>query len=815
MIDRGKTKQASSRRLNRGLKEYRISQLPDPLICHVLSLLSTKEAVGTSILSTRWRNLWLWVHRFELSHWEFLDFNAFVSFGNRYFDSTRLSCIHNLKLTIDENEASYLTPWIDALVKSKIQHLCVRRTGGGSSFHEMPLSLYVCETLVSLKLVQLTLVDTEFVSLPCLKTMHLYNNMYPKETTFERLVSSCPVLEDLMIDVLRNDAKVYRVHSRSLKRLRFLRSSSLQSDSVPGVVIDAPLLCSLRISDGVSKMFIVKDMKCNAKLDISFDFGLEAFDESNVSSISHIRNFLSGISRVRDMTISAFTFEELRNDEEMHPREMNQISFSSVPVCLLSSLEFVDFAIWGHFPEMKLVRYLLESSTSLKKLTLNVNHDSIDYDIFYELLKIPRRSTICEEAVKTSVLSTRWRSLWLWVPRLELNSQDFTDLNAFVSFGNMFFNSDRASCIHKLKLTITIGEIDNVASYVSSWIDAAIKRKVQHLDLHWCGVSNFFTKPLKLYNSETLVDLKLSQVLLDDATLVYLPCLKTMHLEDNWYPNEATFEKLVSSCPVLEELNLTIHQEDTKTFRLQSRSLKKLNLVRAHFHFRSSDPGVVIDAPLLCCLSIYDYASESFIVNNLESNAKIDISLLFGSGFFDERKRSNVHSFLLGITRVMDMTLCANTFEIICRQYSELDLLPRFGYMSHLHVTSRISDLKWLPTFLDSCPNVKSFVLSWFCDYEKMISEEMSFPFVPQCMLSSLEYVDFKVRILGLTAEMKLIRPCSREVRSGDVPLYLVSWRGFIATYIEFGDDKAAAAATLYVAAETDAVTIFCAPSLT
>lgn len=269
-----------------------------------------------------------------------------------------------------------------------------------------------------------------------------------------------------------------------------------------------------------------------------------------------------------------------------------------------------------------------------------------------------------QEAVKTSVLSTRWRSLWLWVPRLELNSQDFTDLNAFVSFGNMFFNSDRASCIHKLKLTITIGEIDNVASYVSSWIDAAIKRKVQHLDLHWCGVSNFFTKPLKLYNSETLVDLKLSQVLLDDATLVYLPCLKTMHLEDNWYPNEATFEKLVSSCPVLEELNLTIHQEDTKTFRLQSRSLKKLNLVRAHFHFRSSDPGVVIDAPLLCCLSIYDYASESFIVNNLESNAKIDISLLFGSGFFDERKRSNVHSFLLGITRVMDMTLCANTFEV-------------------------------------------------------------------------------------------------------------------------------------------------------
>jgi len=144
-------------------------QLPDPLLTQILNHLPTEEAVKTSVLSTRWRTLWLWVHNLELSFSKFSSFNAFLSFGNWFFDSDRVSCIESLKLSLDGNDASYLKPWIDAFVKRKIQRLHVRLTQGC----EMPLSLYVCETLVSLKLYRLNLVDPEFVSLPCLKILLL------------------------------------------------------------------------------------------------------------------------------------------------------------------------------------------------------------------------------------------------------------------------------------------------------------------------------------------------------------------------------------------------------------------------------------------------------------------------------------------------------------------------------------------------------------------------------------------------------------------------------------------------------------------
>ncbi|KAF2546603.1 hypothetical protein F2Q70_00022727 [Brassica cretica] len=415
MIGKGKSKYVSSKELSQRSKEDgdRISNLPDHLICQIIYLLSTEEAVRTSVLSTRWRHVWLWLPGFELSSRKFSDTNAFVSFGDRFLDSSRVTCIRKLKLTLGDNantvkDGSYFTSWIDAAIKLKIQHLDIDWVAYDFFTHRR-LRLHSCETLVYLRLSNLFLDD--------------------------------------------------EVHSRSLKRLSIERRILKVLDGVPGIVIDAPLLGCLSIHDHESKTFIVKsNLESNAKLYISLNNGLVGSDViKSVPSRSSFRDFLTGISMVGDMTISQSTsqliclyskleplpqFEYmsrlcvslhatnsiwlktfLRSCPNLRSLILEQIGYVNYPEpqseednpkCFLLSLEFVDiyFSSQGRYIDMKLVSYILENSAILKKLTLSWDHHSTKGEIIKELLKIPRRSTKCEVVIlgfKRQVPLSLWR----------------------------------------------------------------------------------------------------------------------------------------------------------------------------------------------------------------------------------------------------------------------------------------------------------------------------------------------------------------------------------------------------------------------
>ncbi|CAG7904942.1 unnamed protein product [Brassica rapa] len=157
-----------------------ISSLPDCLLSQILSNLPTKDAVKTSVLSTRWRSLWKQVPSLDLANFDFSLYfpycPKFLTFVDSFLlDLNRDSCLHEFKLKYDsDGETDHLSRWINTLVKRKVKHIDIVDESNASWDFPIPTTLYSCESLVSLKLSGLTLPNPNLVvSLPSLKTIYL------------------------------------------------------------------------------------------------------------------------------------------------------------------------------------------------------------------------------------------------------------------------------------------------------------------------------------------------------------------------------------------------------------------------------------------------------------------------------------------------------------------------------------------------------------------------------------------------------------------------------------------------------------------
>ncbi|KAG7604899.1 F-box domain [Arabidopsis thaliana x Arabidopsis arenosa] len=362
-----------------------------------------------------------------------------------------------------------------------------------------------------------------------------------------------------------------------------------------------------------------------------------------------------------------------------------------------------------------------------------------------------------KEAVSTSVLSSRWKSVWLLIPELDLNSSAFPSNNAFVGFIDKFidFSKIENSCLHKLKLSIRKEHENDNKSCVTRWIGFVATHKLKHLDVEcllW-KKKCLEVMPLTLYITQTLFYLRLHRVLLGNVESISLPCLKTMHLEQNVYANETCLEFFISSCPVLEDLSIVRKVDDNvKVLRVLSQTLTSLFVAfdygehRRGFHgYYSLDFGVLIDAPRLKYLKIGDDISRSKIVSNMDSLAKIEIVGLF----YIERAFHNkvARNFFIGISRVRDMIISDRAMWFMSFYFLREESSPQFCNLSSLEVKISWSRGINLLMFLDNSPNLKSMVLVIYC---KNLEKSVSFSSVPQCLLSSLEFVEIKISRFGI-----------------------------------------------------------------
>nr|XP_043630537.1 F-box/FBD/LRR-repeat protein At5g56420-like [Erigeron canadensis] len=187
--------------------EDRLSSLPDDIIHHILGFLDLKYAVQTSALSWKWKNLWTFMPRLNLSSHMFDGMKQFSKFVEHAL-SHRDSCaeVSAVDLTFSASPTHFIIQDIVNYAYScNVRQMTLEWSGGVG--HELPEFFFSSHTLKYLTLDQgfcssarsrLPKIDWDF---PALETLNLTNiRLGDVNTKSLDLFSKCLHLKDLTLD---------------------------------------------------------------------------------------------------------------------------------------------------------------------------------------------------------------------------------------------------------------------------------------------------------------------------------------------------------------------------------------------------------------------------------------------------------------------------------------------------------------------------------------------------------------------------------------------------------------------------------------
>ncbi|KAJ4907191.1 putative FBD-associated F-box protein [Raphanus sativus] len=388
----------------------RISHLPEALLLRILSKLpTTKDVLTTMVLSKRWERLWKSVPKlvYDDTH-QNNDIGRFSRFIDRslILHEAPVETLH-FKLT-QTSLVVDIGVWITIALKyHHVRDLSIdidcSSSGTAAPPVILPRSLLYTGSrmLVSLKLKSVTLTDVSSTlpsSFPTLKTLSLVSVKYPGEEFARRLLSSCHVLEDLVVEQRINDnVTVFTVKVPSLKSATLYKAARLSIEGEDGFVIDAPSLEHLGISfDPVGFCVIENEMP---NID-AYSFGTVFHRLVHLKICTCETEWLNLLMRLLNDSpnLRSLKLQQCHNGEHMRPCWNDP---SSVPECLSSSLEAFEWIGYeGRKEEKEVAAFILRSGRCLKKVT--ISSKSTDSDKKLEMLKDLslsfRRSPTCQLA---------------------------------------------------------------------------------------------------------------------------------------------------------------------------------------------------------------------------------------------------------------------------------------------------------------------------------------------------------------------------------------------------------------------------------
>lgn len=336
-----------------------------------------------------------------------------------------------------------------------------------------------------------------------------------------------------------------------------------------------------------------------------------------------------------------------------------------------------------------------------------------------------------QHAIRTSVLSKRWRFLWTCVQSLFFyyrhcydDGDKIRDFVSFVTETLVLYNGSRLQ-----KFWVDFDYESRFAHNVNAWIFRAISKGTEQIRLEFCSAEGYlgendrFVLPQILYNNSFFRELGFSLCILEPKEVVSWNSLKKLSIG---YVNlsEDVIQNILSGSPVLESLELYDFY-GLDRLRVDNVNLKKL-IMRGYWFFdygfdaiEEDCSGLKIWAPHVRSLEISGcFGRKNCWLVDVSSLVDVTLDCFFISCVDDcnddyEWFQYILRGFLESLGHVKNLKLGTWALQVLSIMEAKGLCSPRLNceYLT-LDTPLKGSVLPGIASLLESSPFLKTFVIT-------------------------------------------------------------------------------------------------------